>query len=325
MRYAMTGATGFLGGELARQLLSSGHDVAALVRDPLKATSLRDRGAVLVVGDLDDAAALDRLLTDADGFFHVAGWYKLGRREHPTLRRVNVTGTRNALEAAKRSGVPRTVYTSSTAIYSDTRGATRDETYRHPGPWVSEYDRTKAEAHQVAEEFAAADLPLVIVQPSVIYGPGDTGSGLGQLTRDVIAGRPVLGPKGGGCSWTHVEDAARGHVLAMEKGRLGESYILAGEQALYGDVFHQVKALAGREGRITLLPPGPMKVMAALVAQVERVVRIPQTMTAEAARAATATYYGDSTKARTELAWTSRPLHEGMAETVRAELDGEST
>src|SRR5688500_17880472 len=127
MRYAMTGATGFLGGELARQLRSSGHDLVALVRDPAKASGLSDLGAELVVGDLEDIAALDRLLERADGFFHVAGWYKHGRREHERLRRVNVSGTRHALEAAQREGV-RTVYTSTLAINSDTRGDVLDET-----------------------------------------------------------------------------------------------------------------------------------------------------------------------------------------------------
>src|SRR5688500_16409289 len=235
MRYAMTGATGFLGGELAGQLRSSGHGLVALVRDPTRAGRLSDLGVELVVGDLDDIAALDRLLEGVDGFFHVAGWYKHGLREHERLRRVNVTGTRNALGAARRAGV-RTVYTSTAGINSDTHGVVRDETYVHHGPWLTEYDRTKAEAHRIAEGYAIDGLPLVIVMPSVIYGPGDTGSTLGQLTRQIIAGRPFVGPKDGACSWAHVHDVARGHVLAMEKGRLGESYLLAGDRAPYGEL-----------------------------------------------------------------------------------------
>ena len=318
VRYAMTGATGFLGAELARQLVSSGHDVVALVRDPARATSLRGLGVELVVGDLDDAAALNRLLGDAEGFFHVAGWYRQGRREHETLRRANVTGTRNALEAAKRASV-RTVYTSTTAINSDTRGVVHDETYAHSGPWVTEYDRTKAEAHRIAEEYAASGLPVVIVMPSVIYGPGDTGSTLGQLVRQIIEGRPVFVPKHGACSWTHVEDAARGHVLAMEKGRPRESYLLAGERASYGEVLGLIADEVGKRGPI-LIPNGLLRVVAAMTTTIERLVPIPQTMTADAARSGMATYFGDSTKARTELGWTSRPLREGVVETVRAEL-----
>lgn len=322
MRYAMTGATGFLGGELARQLLSSGHDVVALVRDPAKATALRDQGMRLVTGDLDDVAALDRLLEGADGFFHVAGWYKHGRREHDTLRRVNVTGTRNALEAASRAGV-RTVYTSSTAINSDTGGRVPDETYVHSGPWMNEYDRTKAEAHRVAEGYAERGLPLVIVMPSVIYGPGDTGSTLGQLTRQIIRGRRVVGPKEGASSWVHVADAARGHVLAMEKGGVGESYMLTGERAAHGEILALVAEEAGTR-RPLLLPNRLVRRVAAMTAPVERVVPIPQTLTADAARAGMATYFGDATKAERELGWSSRPLRAGIVETVRAEMTASS-
>lgn len=318
MRYAMTGATGFLGGELARQLLSSGHDVVALVRDSAKATALRDQGMHLVTGDLDDLGALDQLLEGADGFFHVAGWYKHGRRERETLRHVNVTGTRNALEAAARAGV-RTVYTSTTAINSDTGGQVHDETYVHAGPWVTDYDRTKAEAHRIAEGYAARGLPLVIVMPSVIYGPGDTGSTLGQLTRQLIRGRPVVGPKGGAASWVHVADAARGHVLAMEKGTVGESYMLAGERAAYGEILGLVAAKAGTR-RPILLPNGLIRIFAAMTTPVERLLPIPQPLTADAARAGMGTYFGSSAKAEKELGWTSRPLREGMIETVRFEM-----
>jgi nucleoside-diphosphate-sugar epimerase len=317
MRYAMTGATGFLGGELARQLLASGHDVVTLVRNPAKVTSsfVPD----VVTGDLEDAAALDQLLEGADGFFHVAGWYKHGRREHETLRRANVDGTRNALAAAHRAGV-RTVYTSTIAINSDTRGVVHDETYVHDGPWVNEYDRTKAEAHRIARDHAASGLPLVIVMPGVIYGPGDTGSTLGQLTRQVMKGRPVLGPRHGGCSWVHVQDAARGHVLAMETGRVGECYVLAGEHASYGEVLQLVAEETGQR-RPILLPNRLITMVAAMTAPIERFAPIPQPMTADAARSGMATYFGDSTKAQTELGWHSRPVREGMLDTIRAELD----
>ena len=133
MRYAITGATGFVGGVLARQLRDAGHEVRALVRDPARATALDARGVELVPGDLDDAAALDRLCADVDGLFHVAGWYKLGQRDPSVGDRVNVEGTRNALAAAQRAGVPKVVYTSTLAVNSDTHGRVYDETFRHRG------------------------------------------------------------------------------------------------------------------------------------------------------------------------------------------------
>ena len=312
VRYAMTGATGFLGGALARMLVDGGHDVVALVRRPEAATALRDLGVTIVQGDLDDTAALDRLLDGADGFFHVAGWFKFGRREKEALHRVNVEGTRNALEAALRAGVS-TVYTSTIALNSDTEGQIVDESYRFTGEHVTEYDRTKGLAHDVALEYAERGLPVVLVQPSVIYGPGDT-STVGEISRRIAAGKRVLGPKGGGACWVHVEDVARGHVLAMEKGAPGESYILAGEVATFEEAFGLVAEITGGR-RALLLPRGMVRAAATVNGLLELIAPLPQDFTREAMRAATCTYYGTAAKAERELGWTPRPLRTGFTET----------
>jgi nucleoside-diphosphate-sugar epimerase len=315
MRYAMTGATGFLGGALARMLIESGHEVVALVRRPEAAADLRELGVTLVEGDLDDDQALDRLLAGADGFFHVAGWFKFGRREQDQLHAVNVHGTRNALEAARRAGV-RTVYTSTIALNSDTHGETVDENYRFTGRHLTEYDRTKGLAHEVALEYADSGLPVVIVQPSVIYGPGDT-STLGEISRRVAAGRFTPGPKSGGACWVHVDDAAAGHVLAMEKGVPGESYILAGEAATYVEALGNLARLTGGR-KPFFLPRWMVRAAARTNGLVERVVRLPSDMTREAMLASTATYYADSGKARRELGWTRRSLEDGFQDTYVA-------
>jgi nucleoside-diphosphate-sugar epimerase len=313
MRYAMTGATGFLGGVLARMLVDGGHDVVALVRQPEAASDLRDLGVTLVPGDLDDDAALDRLLDGAEGFFHVAGWFKFGRRERDLLHAVNVQGTRNALEAARRAGV-RTVYTSTIALNSDTGGEMVDESYRFDGRHLTEYDKTKGQAHDVALEYAESGLPVVIVQPSVIYGPGDT-STLGEVSRRVADGRFALGPKGGGACWVHVDDVATGHVLAMEKGTPGESYILAGEAATYVEALSGLARMTGGRKPV-FVPAGMVRVAARMNGLLERVVRLPPDQTREAMLASTARYYADSGKAQRELGWTPRTLMDGFADTV---------
>lgn len=312
MRYAMTGATGFLGGALTRMLDDAGHEVVALVRRPETATDLRDLGATLVEGDLDDTAALDRLLEGADGFFHVAGWFKFGRRQKDLLHAVNVQGTRNALNAALRAGV-RTVYTSTIALNSDTRGEVVDESYRFNGRHLTEYDATKGLAHDVALEFAERGLELVIVQPSVIYGPGDT-STLGAVSRRVAEGRFTPGPRGGGACWVHVEDVARGHMLAMEQGVRGESYILAGEAATFEDALTRLARMTGGR-KPFFVPAGLIKVVARMNGALERVVRLPADQTREAMLASTATYYAEAGKARRDLGWSPRSLEQGFADT----------
>src|SRR5688572_27702145 len=130
MRYSLTGATGFVGGVLASQLRTAGHEVVALVREPARAGALAGIGVELIAGDLADIDALRRLCQGCDGFFHVAGWYKIGSRNPAEGWRVNVDGTRNALTAASEAGVARIVYTSTLAVNSDTRGVVVDESYQ---------------------------------------------------------------------------------------------------------------------------------------------------------------------------------------------------
>jgi nucleoside-diphosphate-sugar epimerase len=316
VRYALTGATGFVGGELARQLLAAGHEVVALVRDPGRAGALEAHGALLVRGDLDDTAALDELCRGVDGLFHVAGWYHLGHRDPSTADRVNVQGTRHVLAAALRGGVPRVVHTSTLAVNSDTAGQVVDESYRFTGKHLSAYDRTKAAAHDVALEFAGDGLDVVIVQPGLVYGPGDTAQ-TGALIAEVArGGRPVV-PRGGGVCWAHVGDVATGHLLAMAKGRTGEPYMLAGPRATLAEGLGTVAEVAGTKGPI-VLPTQMVSLAATLAGVLGRWVPLPPGYAEETVRAGLATYYGSPAKAERELGWHARPLEDGLRETVAA-------
>jgi nucleoside-diphosphate-sugar epimerase len=316
MRFALTGATGFVGGALAARLRSDGHDVRALVRTPGRAEVLSSAGVELVPGDLDDGAALDELCSGVDGLFHVAGWYKLGQRDPSVGTRVNVDGTRTTLAAAQRAGVPRVVYTSTLAVNSDTHGRVHDETHRHTGPFTSHYDRTKAEAHDVAERFAAGGLDVRIVMPGIVYGPGDTAQ-TGELVAQVArGGRPQVPASGGGC-WAHVDDVADGEVRAMEQGRAGESYMLAGPRSTLADVLRRVASIAGTQGPV-VFPDAMVRATAAVLGVVGRVVPVPPGYAAETMRAGLATYYGTGAKAERELGWHARDLDTGLRETVTA-------
>lgn len=321
MRYAVTGATGFVGGELARQLRAAGHDVVALVRDPRRAGALEALGADVVPGDLDDHAALDRLLapapdgTPVDGLFHVAGWYKLGDPDPSTGERVNVAGTRNVLDAARRAGTPRIVHTSTLAVNSDTRGRVLDEEAVFRGTHISTYDRTKAEAHRIAKDHAKAGLPVVIAMPGGIYGPGDT-SQAGELMRQVIEGKRPPAPRGGGTlMWAHVSDVATGHVLAMERGFVGESYMLSGDPATIAELLQLTARVAGTKGPV-LVPRSMIRAAERVARQLDRWFTLPPTYHPETLRAALASYVGTRLKAERELGWQARSLEEGLIDTV---------
>lgn len=322
MRYFLTGATGFIGGELARQLRAAGHDVVALVRSPSKAEALRAQGVQAVRGDITDRASLREPMAGADGVFHVAAWYKVGVKE-PQADRINVEGTRHVLETMRELGIPRGVYTSTVAVFSDTHGRLVDETYRYDGPHVSEYDRTKWRAHyEVALPMMAAGLPLAIVMPGVVYGPGDT-SGFRTAIRDYLEGKLPATPAVAAYCWAHVEDVARAHVLAMEKGRVGESYIIAGDACTLQGAFELAEGITGIRAPRLHPRPALLKAASALMGIVERVVPVPSGFTAEGLRVlAGVTYMGSNAKARRELGYAPRPFSEGWRQTLAHEMRG---
>jgi nucleoside-diphosphate-sugar epimerase len=306
VRYAVTGGTGFVGGALIRSLTQAGHEVAALVRGE----HALDPGVRVVRGDLFDAAALDRLCGDVDGLFHVAGWYKLGTRDPSAGRRVNVDGTRAVLSAAVRMSVPKVVYTSTLAVNSDTHGAVVDESYRFTGRHLSAYDRSKADAHDVALDFARRGLPVVVVMPGLVYGPGDTAM-TGRLIRDTLRGRRVVVPAAGGVCWGYIDDIATGHLLAMRSGTPGESYMLAGPPAPLIDGLRLAARLAGGRPPIGL-PRAMVAATAAAAGLAGRVLPLPPAYAAETLRSSLATYYGNPAKAMTELGWSCRDLQTGL-------------
>ena len=235
-RYLVTGATGFVGGEIVKQLIGRGHQVAALVRSPGKAGILKALNVELHTGDITDRESLRGPMSGADGVFHVAAWYKVGVVE-PQAEQINVEGTRNVLETMREMGVARGVYTSTVAVFSDTHGTVPDESYRYNGPHLSHYDRTKWKAHyEVALPMMAAGLPLMIVMPGLIYGPGDT-SGMHTALVDLLRGRLPMTPSRTAFCWAHIEDTARGHIQAMEKGVPGETYIITGPRHTFEEAF----------------------------------------------------------------------------------------
>ena len=207
-KYFVTGATGFIGGEIVKQLVGRGHKVVALVRSPGKAAMLKALGVEIHPGDITDRETLKAPMTGVDGVFHVAAWYKVGVKE-PLADQINVDGTRNVLKTMRALEIPRGVYTSTVAVFSDTKGAVPDETYRYDGPHLSEYDRTKWIAHyRVALPKIEEGLPLSIVMPGLVYGPGDT-SGMHTALVDLLRGRLPMTPAKTAFCWAHVEDTAR--------------------------------------------------------------------------------------------------------------------
>ena len=317
MKYFLTGATGFLGGVLARQLREAGHTVHASVRSPEKAKDLEAIGVTLFQGDVTDKESMQLAMTGIDGVFHVAGWYKIGTRDKSDGEKVNIRGTRNVLELMQELNIPKGVYTSTCAINSDTHGQLVDENYHFTGQHLSEYDRTKAVAHEIAEEFIAKGLPLVIVMPGLIYGPGDTSTVRTNII-DFLRGKLPMIPSQTTLCWGYVDDIAYGHILAMEKGKLGETYIIAGQPYKLADAFLLASQITGKRAPM-VVPAQMLKIMSMLARPFDMI--LPPTYTSEGLRiVAGVTYMGDNSKAKRELGYNPRPFREGWEETLRHEM-----
>jgi nucleoside-diphosphate-sugar epimerase len=319
MKYFLTGATGFIGGRLARRLVAEGHTVNALVRDPGNAKDLSDLGIRIFPGDITDKDSLYAPMEGTDGVYHVAAWYKVGARDKSMAYAINVNGTRNVLEAMKELNIKKGVYTSTLATNSDTRGKLVDETYRYDGKHISVYDQTKWQAHyEVALPMMKAGLPLVIVMPGIVYGPGDT-SPLAETLRQYLTKKLPILPTRTAYNWAHVDDIVTAHILAMEKGRAGESYIVGGPIHPLTEALQIAEKITGIRGPRIRLSPGIMKATAAMSGFFGSFLPIPELYSGEVLRAsAGVTYIGDNTKARTELGYDPRPLEEGLRETLAA-------
>ncbi|WP_267639787.1 NAD-dependent epimerase/dehydratase family protein [Haloarchaeobius amylolyticus] len=319
MHYFCTGATGFVGGRLARRLVDDGHEVTALVRSPGEAADLEEYGVELVAGDVTEQASMREAMAGTDGVFHLAALYRLGVDDPGLLEQVNVEGTRKVLELVDKLDIPKAVYTSTLAVNSDTHGARVDEDYRFEGDHLSVYDETKWRAHhEVAAPMAAGGVPIVTVMPGVVYGPGDT-SQLRDLWVDWLQGDLPVIPRETAYCWAHVDDVVDAHVAAMEQGDPGEDYIVAGEPYTLVEAFAIASDIVGRDPPRAVSPTW-FRALSVLAGAAEHVVSLPDAYSSEALRVlAGTTYLGDNAKARRELGIEHRPFDEGLREVLEHE------
>ncbi len=232
MNCFLTGASGFIGANLARQLAARGHRVKALVRANSDLRGLDGVPCERVEGDIGQPAALEKAMQGCDWCFHVAASYHLWLRDYAPMYAANVAGTRNVLQAAAAAGCKRIVYTSTVGCiglgpqHPGQVAPTDEATPVNAAQMSNHYKRSKWQAEEVAREFAAKGAPVVIVNPSAPIGPFDVKpTPTGKIVLDFLQ-RKMPAYLDTGLNWVHVRDVAEGHILAAEKGRLGERYIL---------------------------------------------------------------------------------------------------
>jgi nucleoside-diphosphate-sugar epimerase len=291
-------------------------NVRALARSQAGLEKVKSLGAIPVPGDVTDPKSMQEGMRGCDVVFHVAAMYEIGARYARQMKVVNVDGARNVFETAMNVGVPKIVYTSTAAVHGNTKGRMVDESHQIPFEELRSstvYEQTKWRAHhEVALPMIRQGAPIVIVESGGVYGPEDH-SVVGELLELYARGRlPVLPDRDTAFTWVYVDDIAEGHILAAEKGRIGESYIM-GYQPLALGQFADVWAKVSGRPKIKLkIPSALVRPSWPLMALIEKVIPLPALLSGEAARSAGTTWLVSCKKAQEELGWAPRPVEEGM-------------
>lgn len=316
MRVFLTGGGGFIGRRVAERLRARGDDVAALVRSPNGAARLAVMGCEIIRGDLSDGVGFNLGMKDADAVIHGAARYEIGisRIECPKMQDVNTGGTRRILDAAIEAKIPKIVHVSTVNVLGNTLGRSVDESHERlmAGDFLSCYDESKYRAHEIALSRAANGAPIVIAMPGVVYGPEDHS----------IIGQQILKSAKGelwarmlsdvGLSLAYVDDVADGIIAALDRGRIGESYLLAGENTTLDDAIDRAARLAGRTPQQRRITTSTLRQLAKVSKWIMPLFGYPENLS-EAIRAASGvTYWATSAKAETELGYRYRDLDQGL-------------
>ena len=323
MKVFVTGGTGFIGGEVVRQLRKRGDDVVCLARNPEKGRKVADLGCEVLSGDLGDAETIRRGMEGCDAVVHAAAMYEVGipASQRPAMWEANVAGTERVLKAALEAKVSKLVYVSTVGVFGNTHRRVVDESYEHPGKeFTSYYEETKLEAHKVTKRaIAEQGLPGVIVQPGGVYGPGDT-SQVADLLEQFLAGKlPLLPFPELGICLTHVEDIAAGILLALDKGKVGETYVISGPVTTMREAVDVVAAASGRKAPKHAMPVGLMKAMTPIGPLVGKLMGQPPNLRELISSADGVTFWASHEKASRELGYAPRGLEEGLRQTLEAD------
>ena len=322
----VTGATGHIGNVLIRQLLERGEKVRALIWRGEDTSSIEGLPVEKVEGDVLDPASLDAALNGVETVYHLAGIISIMPGKSPFVWRVNVEGTRNVLEAARRARVRRLVYTSSIhAIHRVPHGVEMDESlgFDANNPY-GEYDRSKATASLEVQNAAQTDLDAVIVCPTGVIGPYDfRGSEMGEVIRGAAFAKPMFYVKGA-YDFVDVRDVADGLMLAAEKGRRGEAYILGGHQISVRYLIESVREVTGKAFASVKIPFSLAEFAARFTPWYYQRTKAKPRFTPYSLEVLQSNSDISHKKAEHELGFRPRPIFESIADTVRWFLESPS-
>ena len=321
MKCFITGITGFIGSNLARELVTDGHEVHALVRNRQRSDLPNAPGIRYIVGDLGSRDVLREAMQGCSTAFHLAAFAKPWAKDPLHYHRINVEGTVNVFSAALEAGVKKVVFTSSAATMSPSPGKEPvDESGIRELPWFNLYESTKAEAEEKAREFCGRGLPVVTVNPTRVYGPGPLNAS-NSATKMILGYRsgrwriiPGNGKKVG--NYVYIDDVVHGHILAANYGRPGERYILGGENLTFDKFFAVVEEISGKHYRMFHLSLPLMTAAARVMEAQAPVTGIPPLITASFVKKYLSHWSLSSDKAIHELGYKVTSFREGVRRTL---------
>lgn len=315
----VTGATGFVGSAVVRAIAGNVGNLRALSRASSPRDNIDGVECEIVVADMRDAASMAGAMAGVTRLYHVAADYRLWARDPNDILRANLEGTRTVMEAALAAGVERIVYTSSVAtLRAGNADHSTDESEPLPGPEaIGAYKRSKVAAERLVERMVAErGLPAVIVNPSTPIGPRDIKpTPTGRILIEAANGKiPAFVDTG--LNLAHVDDIARGHVFAMQSGKVGERYILGGQNVSLRDMLAVIAGQVGRKAPTVALPRAPLYPLAWAAEAVARVTGKEPFVTSDALKMASHHMFFSSAKAERELGYMARPYAEGIADAL---------
>ena len=316
---AVTGATGHIGNVLVRELLSRGKEVRAIIQPFDDVSPLSGLEVEMVEGDVRRIDSIIKALEHCDVVYHLAGIVTIEQGKSDLLHQVNVVGTRNVVEACLRNHVKRLIYTSSVhAIQEPQHGTVIDETLPYaPDKVLGDYAKSKAQASLEILEGVRRGLDAVIVCPTGVIGPNDyRPSEMGELIINVIRGK-LKGYLDGAYDFVDVRDVVKGLILACEKGRSGESYILSGEQITVRDLFLTVEEITGAKAPSFKVPRWLARTAGKITPLYYRLTKKRALFTSYSVKVLSSNSVVSSEKARRELGYDSRPLRESIENSIR--------
>ncbi|MFA7405230.1 MAG: hopanoid-associated sugar epimerase [Pelobacteraceae bacterium] len=318
MKTFVTGATGFIGASIVRELLRDGREVKVLVRSSSNLSNLKGLDIEMWKGDLLDPSSLRQGLKGCDVLYHAAADYRLWTRDSSEMFRINVGGTTAVLEAALENNISRVVYTSSVGTLGNSGDGIpgSEETEVSLADMVGPYKKSKFLAEREAEKFVARGLPLVIVNPSTPVGPWDIKpTPTGKIIVDFLK-RRMPAYLDTGLNLIAVEECARGHILAEQKGSTGSKYILGNSNLSLADIFKMLQDITGLPAPKVRLPYAPVLVAAWLNEGLSRITGREPLIPLAGVRMAAHHMYFDSGKAVRELGLPQTPVTDALARAV---------